>query len=633
MKQKSICLILLFTIIVSIYLPLEAKASSSTKLLWPVPSSSVMTAGYGDGRNHWAIDIAAPRDTPVVASASGYVIFVDTRCTHTEGKDYNCCIAMGKYVKIQHMDKINGKTVVSRYSHLHSVNVKNGDYVRAGQKIGGVGSTGYSTGYHLDYKLYFDNVVVDPGDYLQIPYDLHYSGRKWTINGPYVQSLKNKAQAGIGSSVLEAVPGYTYPISLKPKTSFTISGTVRSNYRISSVTAGIYDTNGSPKYTATKYPNAMNYSLSNVDSALKFNYLPEGTYVYQVNATDTSMQTAKNIIYKVFTVSSSSTLSAVPGFTAPASLEPGQAIPLKGIVASNFNILSITAGIYTSSGSKVYEALSKPNAPVFYIESICNSMTIAALPEGSYIYRVIAVDNSGVGWKAVINQPFVISSKTIIEGDVSISGWLQMVGRTLTADVSCVMPENAKLSYQWKLDGVNISGAVNNTYTPKSSDAGKLLTLEVTGLGSFVGSIESPPVRPLPSVLDVLPGNYRVDFRTFTVSPVACGTTVKQLIDGMLEGFLYSGVYNGSTKLNESDSLATGLLLKPFVGFRDFAIVVKCDVDSDGKATASDARLALRSAAGLEELTNAQLRAADYDENGVVMASDAREILRIAAKL
>lgn len=57
------------------------------------------------------------------------------------------------------------------------------------------------------------------------------------------------------------------------------------------------------------------------------------------------------------------------------------------------------------------------------------------------------------------------------------------------------------------------------------------------------------------------------------------------------------------------------------------------DVNMDGKVNSSDARLALRASAKLEELTADQRRSADVDEDGKVTSIDARTILRIAAKI
>lgn len=55
--------------------------------------------------------------------------------------------------------------------------------------------------------------------------------------------------------------------------------------------------------------------------------------------------------------------------------------------------------------------------------------------------------------------------------------------------------------------------------------------------------------------------------------------------------------------------------------------VIKGDVDGDGKVTASDARLILRAAVGLEEIDTAK---GDIDGDGVITSSDSREALRIA---
>jgi len=46
--------------------------------------------------------------------------------------------------------------------HLNGINVKEGDMVEAGQRIGGIGSTGASTGPHLHWGWYVNGQAVDP---------------------------------------------------------------------------------------------------------------------------------------------------------------------------------------------------------------------------------------------------------------------------------------------------------------------------------------------------------------------------------------------------------------------------------------------------------------------------------------
>lgn len=88
--------------------------------------------------------------------------------------------------------------------------------------------------------------------------------------------------------------------------------------------------------------------------------------------------------------------------------------------------------------------------------------------------------------------------------------------------------------------------------------------------------------------------------------------------------------------LSSDALLCTGVLLCPdgSSALTDAAFAaVFGDMDGDGKATAADARLSLRSAAGLEEPGALPLAAGDCDRDGRVSSVDARRILRHAARL
>ena len=56
----------------------------------------------------------------------------------------------------------HGHGLISIYSHLDKIFVKKGRLIKKGQLIATVGSTGRSTGPHLDFRLYCRNVPVDP---------------------------------------------------------------------------------------------------------------------------------------------------------------------------------------------------------------------------------------------------------------------------------------------------------------------------------------------------------------------------------------------------------------------------------------------------------------------------------------
>ena len=93
---------------------------------------------------HFGIDIAAPRGTPVQAPASGLVTLV---------KDL---YFSGWTVIINH-----GLGLNSAFLHLDQVAINTGDSVLRGDKIGTVGSTGRSTGPHLDWRLDWQGRRID----------------------------------------------------------------------------------------------------------------------------------------------------------------------------------------------------------------------------------------------------------------------------------------------------------------------------------------------------------------------------------------------------------------------------------------------------------------------------------------
>ena len=97
-------------------------------------------------RPHYGIDIAAPKGTKVKNSNSGNVLLAANNLFFTGGT-----------IIIEH-----GHGLISIYSHLEKIFVKKGDFVKKGEFIATVGSTGRSTGPHLDFRLYCRNIPVDP---------------------------------------------------------------------------------------------------------------------------------------------------------------------------------------------------------------------------------------------------------------------------------------------------------------------------------------------------------------------------------------------------------------------------------------------------------------------------------------
>jgi murein DD-endopeptidase MepM/ murein hydrolase activator NlpD len=132
------------------------------KLARTLPLSSpldhfYLTSGYGKRRDpftrqlafHAGLDFGAALGSKVLATAPGHVIHAGSAGPY------------GNMVEIDH-----GMGIITRYGHLKSVTVKEGDEVRFRQAIGVIGSTGRSTALHLHYEIRIDDTAYDPARFL-----------------------------------------------------------------------------------------------------------------------------------------------------------------------------------------------------------------------------------------------------------------------------------------------------------------------------------------------------------------------------------------------------------------------------------------------------------------------------------
>jgi murein DD-endopeptidase MepM/ murein hydrolase activator NlpD len=118
-----------------------------------------LASGYGLRTNpyhkgeylHRGIDFAAPRGTPVQATASGRV---------TEATKSDLPMGEGNVVEIDH-----GNGYKTRYTHLGDIHVKPGQNVSKGSTIATVGMSGGSIAPHLHYEVLKNNMHVDPLGY------------------------------------------------------------------------------------------------------------------------------------------------------------------------------------------------------------------------------------------------------------------------------------------------------------------------------------------------------------------------------------------------------------------------------------------------------------------------------------
>ena len=113
-----------------------------------------MTGVYGSQRvyngvpksPHYGVDIASPTGTPVIAPAPGNISLVEPNLYYSGGT-----------LILDH-----GHGLSSTFIHLSAVSVELGQRVEQGEKIGEIGATGRATGPHLDWRMNWFKVRVDP---------------------------------------------------------------------------------------------------------------------------------------------------------------------------------------------------------------------------------------------------------------------------------------------------------------------------------------------------------------------------------------------------------------------------------------------------------------------------------------
>jgi murein DD-endopeptidase MepM/ murein hydrolase activator NlpD len=129
------------------------RAAQDTDLAFILPVKGRLAGRFGLRRffngepraPHAGLDVAVARGTPVKASAQGQVLAVD---------DY---FFNGRTIFVDH-----GNGLITMYCHLERIDVKTGDTVRKGQRIGLSGKTGRVTGPHLHWSVVLNGAMVDP---------------------------------------------------------------------------------------------------------------------------------------------------------------------------------------------------------------------------------------------------------------------------------------------------------------------------------------------------------------------------------------------------------------------------------------------------------------------------------------
>ncbi len=129
---------------------------------------------HGGGAFHAGLDLTGQTGDAIHAAADGVVV----RAGWWAG--------YGKVVVVDH-----GNGMETRYGHMSRFHVKEGDTIRQGQIIGGMGSTGRSTGTHLHFEIRLDGRPLDPRPFLDLA--------SFGVGGPLPAGPAVVARAGYAS--------------------------------------------------------------------------------------------------------------------------------------------------------------------------------------------------------------------------------------------------------------------------------------------------------------------------------------------------------------------------------------------------------------------------------------------------
>ncbi|MFN3953032.1 MAG: DUF5930 domain-containing protein [Pararhodobacter sp.] len=133
-------------------------AAQRTPFAMPVRAGVRQTSGFGTRRDprtggrrmHNGVDWAGPQGTPILSTGVGTVTFAGRQGGY------------GNLVIIRHDFGIE-----TYYAHLHTINVNVGQRVSRGDRIGGMGTTGRSTGVHLHYEIRVGGRPINPMTYIR----------------------------------------------------------------------------------------------------------------------------------------------------------------------------------------------------------------------------------------------------------------------------------------------------------------------------------------------------------------------------------------------------------------------------------------------------------------------------------
>lgn len=127
-----------------------ARPIGTDEVNWPEADYRYGGIFFGSDIVHTGVDIAAPRNTPVLAAGSGRVVWAGYGLYYGNNDPND---PYGLAVTIRHDFGWNGQRLYTVYGHLDKIDVVTGQLVKTGDILGKVGTTGKTTGPHLHFEV------------------------------------------------------------------------------------------------------------------------------------------------------------------------------------------------------------------------------------------------------------------------------------------------------------------------------------------------------------------------------------------------------------------------------------------------------------------------------------------------
>jgi hypothetical protein len=191
-----------------------------------------------------------------------------------------------------------------------------------------------------------------------------------------------------------------HPTSIVKGKGFSLRGVVFSqSSKISNLTAGVFDENGDMLTGRSFNPKAKSVDLRwYVNPYVKFGDLVEGTYTYEVTATNAAGQ--ETLLSESFQVTPADPVSdklTSSGLNAPTLLIKGRGFAVRGVVFSqNSKISQLTAGVFDANGTMLTGRSWNPKAKSVDFRWYVNEhIKFGTLEIGTYTYKVVATNDAG----------------------------------------------------------------------------------------------------------------------------------------------------------------------------------------------------------------------------------------------